>query len=176
MLRIMIVDDEENILAALRRTLRRQYALEIETYVSAKEALKRARAASFELFLSDYRMPQMDGVTFLSQVRLLQPDAIRIMLSGFADREALVDAINNAQVYRFIFKPVTDYELIATIKEALMHRRELVENKRLAAQVKHQQEQDRRQAALAKFAEQHPVIASVDWAPDGSIILDEDET
>lgn len=172
--RIMIVDDEPNILNSLKRVLKRQQDWEIETFDNVDEALKRAQTMTFEIVISDYRMPRMDGVEFLHEVRNFQPEAIRIILSGFTELQALLDAINEAEIYRYICKPWDDHELIATIGRALTHREVLVENRRLADQVRQQQEElDKRKSALEKLAERNPALVHIDWADDGSIIVDE---
>lgn len=172
--RIMIVDDERNILNSLRRVLKRQEDWEIEIFENVDEALKRVQTMTFEMVISDYRMPGMDGIEFLNVVRKLQPEAIRIILSGFTELQALLDAINQAEIYRYICKPWDDQELIATIGRALAHREVLVENRRLADQVRQQQEElVKRKTALQELADRHPTLVHVDWADDGSIILDE---
>jgi DNA-binding NtrC family response regulator len=171
----MIVDDEPNILSSLNRVLRRQDSWEIETYDTVAEALKRVQTMTFEIVISDYKMPEMDGVEFLNEVRKFQPEAIRIVLSGFTELQALLDAINEAEIYRYICKPWDDQELIATIGTALAHREVLVENRRLADQVRQQQEElHKRKSALDKFAEEHPALVQVDWADDGSILVDDE--
>lgn len=175
MYRIMIVDDEPYILNALLRMLGNKGDWEIETYDSPHEAFRRARVANFELFISDFRMPEMDGVDFLNQIKQIQPESMRLILSGHADMEAVLGAINEAEIYRFICKPWNDYDLVATIEQALAHRDVLVSNRRLADQVRQQQEElDNRKTALERLAERHPALVEVDWAPDGSIILDRD--
>ena len=93
---IMIVDDETSILQALRRLLRvapcaygnSNFDLEVEIFDSPLAALERARHHPFDLFLTDYRMPGMDGVAFLKAVKDIQPDAARLILSGYADLNA----------------------------------------------------------------------------------------
>lgn len=174
--RIMIVDDEPYILNALQRVLGRKGSMEIETYDNASDALKRAQTTNFELFISDYRMPEMDGVEFLSRIKNIQPESMRMILSGFTDLEALLGSINEAEIFRFICKPWDDYELVAAIKQSLAHRDVLVENRRLADQVRQQQiELENRKSVLERFAERHPALVDIDWAPDGSIILEEDD-
>jgi len=174
MYRILLVDDEENILKALRRTLRQKQGWEVETRTRAEEALRCMRVMNFELVLSDYRMPEMDGVQFLIQVKRLQPEAMRLIISGYTDLEALLGAINEASIYRFISKPWNDYDLVATLEQALSYRDTLVENRRLADQVRAQRQQlDRQQAALEELEAKYPGITKVDREPDGSIRLDE---
>jgi len=76
-----------------------------------------------DLIISDQRMPEMSGVEFLSQARIRKPAAIRIMLSGYADMNAALDAINEAGIYKFLVKPWDDLELQQTIDKALEWRR-----------------------------------------------------
>lgn len=173
MYRIMVVDDEPNILNAMRRLTRKEKDWEIEFFDDVNEALKRAHTASFELFLSDYRMPVMDGVKFLSEMKKIHPDAMRIILSGYTDLEALLGAINEAEIFRFISKPWQDYDLILTLKQALAQRHVLIENRSLADKVRAQQaELKNRKTALERLRESNPVLADVKWASDGSIILE----
>jgi len=171
----MIIDDEPYILKSLQRVLRGQVGWEIETYDNPGDAFKRAQTTNFELFVSDYRMPEMDGVEFLTRVKDIQPESMRMILSGFTDLEALLGSINEAEIFRFICKPWEDYELVTAIKQALAHREVLVENRRLADQVRQQQmELENRKSALERFAERHPELVEINWAPDGSIILDDE--
>jgi len=171
----MIVDDEPNILRSLNRVLKKVDDWEIETYDGAAAALKRAQTTSFDLVISDYRMPEMDGVAFLNEIKNLQPEAIRIILSGLTELQALLGAINEAEIFRYICKPWDDYELIATMTQALAHRELLVENRRLADHVREQQQElQKRKSALELLAEKHPALVEVEWAEDGSIIVDPD--
>ena len=156
MYRIMLVDDEENILKSLKRTMGKHKEWEIEIYVKPADALKRAMTSNFDLFLSDFRMPEMDGVKFLTEVKNLQPESMRLILSGYTDLEALMGAINEAQIYRFITKPWQDFDLIATVKQALGFRDMQVENRRLADQVREQQEElNKQNHVLETRSEEH---------------------
>ncbi len=130
MYQILLVDDEQNVLNALRRELQGDYA--IEAFSDPHEALQRCQNTRFDLVLVDYKMPGMNGVEFLRQFGKLQPDAASLMLSGEADFSALVGTINEAHIYRFMGKPWDKTELAATLAEALTHREQVLENHRLA--------------------------------------------
>jgi len=174
--RIMVIDDEENILHSLKRILKNEKGLEVEFYTDPKQALIKANRSEYHLFLSDYRMPGMDGVKFLTKTKQSNPNAMRLIFSGTADFDALIEAINKAEIYRFIAKPIHAHELIPTIRQALHLYDVLAENRRLSDQVREQQnELNNRDLALKKFAEEHPSLAEVDWGLDGSIILEEDD-
>lgn len=179
--RIMLVDDEDSVLKALVRLLRavpcgdgnKVYRLEVETFGSPQLALERAEHTTFDLILTDYRMPKMDGVELLRRIKAIQPDAVRLILSGYADLNALVRAINEVQIYRFIAKPWNDYELVATIAQALAHRELLLENRQLADQARLERGQLTREEIEARRLESmEPGITQVNWGPDGSVILD----
>jgi two-component system, probable response regulator PhcQ len=119
-------------------------------------------------------MPEMTGVELLTEIKELQPDAMRLILSGYTDLTALLDAINRAEIYRFICKPWMEYEILVTLKQALTHRDMLLENKHLSDQVRQQQQElNRRKQMLENFAVAHPTLVDVNWGPDGSITLDE---
>ena len=182
MTRILIVDDEEPILKALKRLIALTYTSVVETgvrpqvdvFTSPQEALEKARFTAYDLVLSDYRMPAMNGVQFLKAFRAMQPDAARLILSGYADLNGLIGAINDAGISRFISKPWNDYELISAIGQALALRELTLENQQLADQMRHAQghlsaediERKRLEAA-------EPGITQVNWGPDGSVLLDD---
>lgn len=182
MYRIMLVDDEENILKALRRLLTItpcvydgiEYKIRVDSFSTADEALEFARHNAVDLVLSDYRMPRKDGVTFLKEFKEIQPNAARLILSGYADLNAVIGAINEAQIYRFINKPWNDYELVSSIAQALAYRNLMLENLHLADKARvdngamSAQELERK-----RLEEQEPGITSVNWGPDGSVIFDD---
>ena len=184
MARIMLVDDELNILRSLQRAItampqeRFGGKLIIETFAQPKLALERARVCAFDLVLSDFRMPEMDGVAFLAELIEIQPDIARLMLSGYADLQSVMAAINKVQIFRFIAKPWDDYELATAIAQALQSRNLMLENKRLADLVRVQQGQlSRQELEMQKLEQLYPGLTKVQRAADGSIDLDmgEDE-
>jgi two-component system, probable response regulator PhcQ len=174
MYQIMLVDDEENILKSLKRVLAKNKEWSIETFTNGQQALKRAMEKKFDLYLSDYRMPEMDGISFLTTVKEIQPDSMRLTLTGYTDIDALMGGINQAEIFRFITKPWNDEYLISTIKQALTFRDTILENQRLADTVRKQQSQlDKQKSILEEYKIKHPDLFNVEWEDDGSIILDE---
>ena len=173
MTHILMVDDEENILRALRRSLAPE-GYHIEDFTDPRAALARAEAAPFDLFLSDYRMPHMDGVTFLSRIKALHPDAARLIISGQADLEGLLAAINQAEIQRFVSKPWENYDLRTTVRQALAHRATVLENRALADQVRRQQTQlDEQARMLGRLEKEFPGISHVRRNSEGAVVLDE---
>ncbi|MGR9046444.1 MAG: response regulator [Gammaproteobacteria bacterium] len=169
--KILLVDDEVNVLRSLSRLLR-DYSLTLAT--SGEEALLLAQDVIFDLVISDYRMPGIDGVTFLTKFRQIQPDSIRMVLTGYADLDGMNQAINDAEVFRFINKPWNNVEISQAVEKGLEHKRILQENRALAEQVRRQQALlNEQEAILRALEEEEPGITHVNWAADGSIILDE---
>ena len=115
----MALDDDKFILASMQRSLRKQKNWQIETFFDPVTALQSAHQQRYDLFLSDYQMPGIDGIEFLTKIKLLQPSSISIILSGQNDQKLIEKAIKEAGIYRFITKPVKNDELISAISMAL---------------------------------------------------------
>lgn len=128
--RILLVDDEENVLKSLLRIFK-GIKYDIYTAFSGAEGIKMIKNRNFHLIISDYRMPEMNGVEFLKKARDISPDTIRIILTGNADIETAISAINEGNVYKFLLKPWDTETLKIDIKRSLeyydliMHRRAL---------------------------------------------------
>jgi two-component system probable response regulator PhcQ len=168
MARILLVDDEPNVLRALKRVLSLpgQPVLVLESI----EMCESPRVA-----LELLRMPEMDGVAFLSASRQLQPDAARLILSAQADLQGMIGAINQAGIQRFIMKPWDDLELRVALAEAIDYRAMLLENRRLADQVRAARGIiSRQELELRRLEEESPGITRVKWGPDGSVLLEDD--
>jgi response regulator RpfG family c-di-GMP phosphodiesterase len=131
--RVLFVDDEPNILEGIQRTLRKQ--VELQTASSGAEALRLMREAGpFALVVSDMRMPAMNGAQFLAKVREQEPDTIRMILSGQADLEATIAAVNEGHIYRFLTKPCPTDQLLAAVEDGLNQHRLLTAEKVLLEQ------------------------------------------
>jgi response regulator RpfG family c-di-GMP phosphodiesterase len=128
--KVLFVDDEANILQACRRTLRRM-DFDVVTASSAAEGLEALNRDEFAAVVSDQRMPEVTGTEFLEEVRLRTPDAVRIILTGYADLYAAVDAINRGRVFRFVSKPWNDEDLRAVVAEAVAQFEFVLEHRRL---------------------------------------------
>jgi response regulator RpfG family c-di-GMP phosphodiesterase len=124
---LLCVDDEPNILSSLRR-LFRPAGYRILIAGSGSEGLAQMAEEKVDLVISDMRMPEMDGAQFLAQVRELYPDTVRILLTGYADIESTVAAINQGEIYRYISKPWDEHNVLLTVREAL-ERKELEREK-----------------------------------------------
>jgi YesN/AraC family two-component response regulator len=130
--RILLVDDEPNVLDGYRRTLGREFTL--ETAVGGQEALALMEKAPYAVVVSDMRMPGMDGVQLLSRVKTQSPDTIRVMLTGHADMETAINAINEGSIFRFLNKPATKDMMAKTLTSALVQYRLVTAEKQLLEQ------------------------------------------
>jgi two-component system NtrC family sensor kinase len=132
---VLCVDDEASIRNALRRVFLDD-GWDLHFADGGEAGLDVIREREVDLVLSDFRMPGMDGVEFLKQAKEIQPDCVRIVLSGYADIKLIVSALNEGEVYRFIAKPWNDGELQHNIRNALEHQRADRENRHLAAELR----------------------------------------
>jgi len=137
---LLLVDDEENITASLVRLLRRD-GYTILRANSGQNGLDLLTQHQVGVIISDQRMPGMTGTEFLSQVKELYPDTVRIVLSGYTELNSVTDAINRGAVYKFLTKPWEDDLLRANVEEAF-HRYEMkMENARLNREIREANEQ-----------------------------------
>lgn len=168
---ILLVDDEPNVLKALSRLLN---FFQLSTATSGDEALILAEQQKFDLVISDCRMMGMSGIEFLLQFKRIQPDAVRIMLTGYADTENTQQAVNQAEVFRFISKPWNNTELLEAVESGLKYQKMLLDNKKLAEQVRDQQtRQNERDNIISELETEEPGITKVNWGPDGAIIMED---
>jgi response regulator RpfG family c-di-GMP phosphodiesterase len=119
---LLILDDEEMVLTSLRNLFRLQTEYEVIVHSSAREALESARTRPVDLVISDYLMPEMDGITFLGRFKEIQPQSIRVLLTGYADKENAIRAINQVGLYQYIEKPWDNAELLIVVKNGLEKR------------------------------------------------------
>jgi response regulator RpfG family c-di-GMP phosphodiesterase len=120
--KVLFVDDEPNVLASFSRNLGRLY--QVDTATGGPEGLALiGKRGPYAVVVSDLRMPDMDGVQFLAKVREVAPDTVRMMLSGHADLEAAVAAVNEGNVFRFLTKPCPTQMLITALRDGIEQHR-----------------------------------------------------
>ncbi|MBE0595772.1 MAG: response regulator [Desulfuromonadales bacterium] len=129
---ILLVDDEEQVLNALRRALADE-PFTVCTVGGGEEALKLLASRPFKVVVCDERMPGMSGADLLSLVSTRHPEVVRIMLTGHATLEAAIQAVNSGEIYRFFSKPWNDAELILAIRLGIEKYDLEMENRRLLA-------------------------------------------
>lgn len=160
MKRVLIVDDESPVLHALRRLLQRHFKpqeLDVEVCVDPLHALQRLHEAHFDVLISDYRMPRMDGVTLLARARELDPRTMRMMLSAAADFGTVLAAVNRAGVFRYIPKPWSEPQLLGDLRAALAFD---------PCAVPSADELERR-----RLEAMEPGITRVEWGPNGEVLM-----
>jgi response regulator RpfG family c-di-GMP phosphodiesterase len=116
--RVLLVDDEPNVLAALRRTLRGR-GFEVLCAGSGAEALAVLQREHVDAIISDMRMPGMSGADFLKASLACAPDAVRVLLTGYADIGSTVQAVNEGEIFRYLAKPWDDAILLQTLRDGL---------------------------------------------------------
>ncbi len=126
---ILVVDDESEILFSLRSLLRRDFT--VHTAQSGAEALGILQQHPVHVILTDQRMTAMTGVELLGRARVLRPESIRILFTGYADIKSVVEAINRGQVYRYLTKPWDPDELLDLLREACAQHDRLAEKRQL---------------------------------------------
>src|SRR5690606_39268121 len=138
--RVLFVDDEANILQSVRRVMRKLH-VEVETTTEPEQAIDMVKQAQYAVVVSDQRMPSMGGVEVLERIRAISPETVRIILTGYADVKASVDAINKGAVWRYLNKPWDDDDLRTCVMQGVNHYLLVQDNRRL--QELTQQQNDR---------------------------------
>lgn len=129
----LIVDDESGMLESMRHMFRRSY--DVHTALSASDGVKILENHEVHVILSDQRMPGTSGDEFLARAREIQPDAIRLLYTGYADIQAVISAVNRGGIFRYILKPCEPDELAAVVKQAIDQYELLTERKTLIAEL-----------------------------------------
>lgn len=172
---IMLLDDEPLVLAALVRTIRQHLGddkVTVTPFTDPFEALAQVQIHHFDVALSDFRMPKMDGVDFLFAVRELSPDTVRIVLSGLTDFSTVSHAISQAQIFRYIAKPWETDDLVASLQAAMAEHDSKLEQKNLAERQRQLESGlSEEEVAARQLEEEEPGLLKVRWGPNGEIIL-----
>lgn len=172
--RVLLVDDEINVVHALMRVMRLRLpkSVKVEGFDDPMRALARMSGASFDVIVSDFRMPQMDGIAFLQLARERQPYAVRLILSASTETETVMKAVNDVEVFRYLSKPWQEDEVVTHILSAL-NRALLVRQERGLADDMRVQRGDlsAQEVELRRLEEQEPGITRVEWGPLGEVLM-----
>ena len=163
---LLFVDDEQHILNALNRLVRGEgYRVIMST--DPKEALEIVKSEPVDIVISDHLMPGMDGIEFLTKVRELKPTTLRMILTGHAQLDMAIDAINKGQVYKFMTKPWDDASLLQDIRMAARIVTLQAQNRELQAAV------ERQARLLEEMENRFPGITKVKKDDRGRVIIDD---
>ena len=126
---LLVIDDEPDILDAIRRLFRKRYRVLVAQ--STKEARELLASEQIEVVLCDQRLPRSSGIEFLTDIRQTHPDIVRVLFTGYTNLDDIVDAINQGNVYRYISKPWQPAELRLLINQAFEHHANMKEREKL---------------------------------------------
>lgn len=171
---ILLLDDEPNVVSALRRALREPLGetVRMETFTDPYAALARVGEHAFDLVMSDFRMPAMDGVQFLRFVRELQPFAVRMIVSASTEITGVMSAVNDVGVFRYVVKPWATDLLASDVLEALAKSAADREQRQLADQARVLEGLLAPDAAERRRLEElEPGITQVEWGPNGEVLM-----
>ncbi len=116
---IVLVDDEEMVLISIRSLLEMESDYKVKTFTSPEKAVKYIEDNGVHLVISDYLMEEMDGITFLAEVKKIKPDVPRIIITGYADKENAIKAINEVGLFQYIEKPWDNNDLLLKIRNGV---------------------------------------------------------
>lgn len=117
--RVLVLDDEEMVVTSLRSFLELETNYEVITFLSPEKAIEYAQSNQIDLVISDYLMPDMDGITFLAKIKEIDPQTTRIILTGYADKENAIKAINDVGLFQYIEKPWDNDNLKLVIRNGI---------------------------------------------------------
>ncbi|MEO5657373.1 MAG: response regulator [Nitrospiria bacterium] len=163
---ILVVDDEPSVRRALQRLFAREQYRVLDAG-GAEEALKLVAANPIDLIITDYAMPECNGLELLVRMKKSHPEIVRMIMTGKADLQAVISAINEGHVYRFILKPWDNDDLSLSVRLALEQSRLLLDNRRLIGRLQRQEEM------LRTLSKHYPGITTVERDADGAIVLDD---
>ena len=122
---VLLVDDEEIVLTSIRSFLELETSYKVVSFTSAQDALEYVKENGCDIVISDYLMPVMNGITFLGHMKEIAPQAPRIILTGYADKENAIKAINDVGLFQYIEKPWDNDDILLIIRNGL-ERQELI--------------------------------------------------
>jgi response regulator RpfG family c-di-GMP phosphodiesterase len=170
---LLIVHDESAVIDSLTQLLQKE-GYQVHSALSAQDGLSclSASGSSFSLIICNQQMPEMTGSRFFEKAKDLAPDAMRILLSDPSDGQALIEAINQGQIYRCLAKPVNDADLLQQVRTALHHYEVISENRRLAESIRQQNEEFKQlnQDLAKKVTERNQLLLKKQKELDGTLM------
>jgi DNA-binding NtrC family response regulator len=165
---VVCVDDDEAILAAVGRSLRREPSFEVRTTMDIQQVLEWVHREDVAVLVSDYEMPEITGAQLAGIVRNIRPETVRILLTGRRTLDTAIDGINQGEIFRFIGKPFEDKLLRAAVLEAAKRHDELRE---LSGD---RQRRERREQLLAALEQEYPGITKIDRRTNDVVVVTDD--
>lgn len=117
--RVLIVDDEDMVITSIRAFLQLETQFEVQGFTSPEQAAQHLRTTPVDVVVSDYLMPRMNGIQLLAKAREYQPEAARVLLTGHADKQSAIQAINDVGLFQYLEKPWDNSQLLLVIQSAI---------------------------------------------------------
>lgn len=164
---IVCVDDDDAILGAVGRSLRREPSFEVRVSTSVMQVLDWVQTEAVAVLVSDYEMPEMTGAQLAGLVKRIRPETVRILLTGRRTLDTAIDGINQGEIFRFISKPFEDKHLRQVVLEGVQRHTELM------ALSGERQRHERRQALRDALETEYPGISTVQRDGDVLVVTDD---
>ena len=165
---IVCVDDDEAILSAVGRSLRREPSFEVRTTMDVQQVLEWVHREDVAVLVSDYEMPEITGAQLAGLVKNIRPECVRILLTGRRTLDTAIDGINQGEIFRFISKPFEDKQLRQSVLDAARRHDELRE---LSGD---RQRRARREQLLAALEQEYPGITQVHRRTNDVVVVTDD--
>jgi DNA-binding NtrC family response regulator len=165
---IVCVDDDEAILSAVGRTLRREPSFEVRTTMDVQQVLEWIHREDVAVLVSDYEMPEITGAQLAGIVKNIRPETVRILLTGRRTLDTAIDGINQGEIFRFIGKPFEDKQLRQAVLDGAKRHDELV------ALSGDRQRRQRREQLLAALEQEYPGITSIHRRTNDVVVVTDD--
>ncbi len=164
---IVCVDDDESMLAAVSRTLRRDPAFEVRASTSVAQVIDWIQNDQVAVLVSDYEMPEMTGAQLAGIAKRLKPETVRILLTGRRTLDTAIDGINQGEIFRFLNKPFEDKQLRQAVHEGVQRNAEML------AMSGERQRHERREALRGALEAEYPGISTVERDGDVFVVTDD---
>lgn len=164
---IVCVDDDDSMLAAVGRTLRREPSFEVRASTSVRQVIEWVNTEQVAVLVSDYEMPEMTGAQLAGLVKRVRPETVRILLTGRRTLDTAIDGINQGEIFRFLSKPFEDKQLRQAVLDGVQRHAELV------ALSGERQRRERREALRADLEREYPGISVVQTEGEVFVVTDD---